>query len=150
MSSVRPSHNTQHVCELCNTFEPIPETSGSSARLPYPYPESTNPTEHNLEIFYRRVDGIHTETLVAATLFCPAPLMTRTDDTQTPKPRLCGVVGTCCLLAVCCEVLRLAGSLCLRGAFSGRVPCVDPGKENAFHVCKKVNFTANKQIGMLN
>ena len=27
----------------------VPETSGSSVRLPYSYPESTNPTEHNLK-----------------------------------------------------------------------------------------------------
>ena len=34
--------------EFCITSIPVPETSGSSVRLPYPYPESTNPTERNL------------------------------------------------------------------------------------------------------
>ena len=46
MSSVRPCHNTQNFCKFCNTFIPVPETSGSSVRLPYPDPEVTNPTEH--------------------------------------------------------------------------------------------------------
>ena len=49
VSSVRPCHNTRNLCEFSNTSIPVPETSGSSVRLPYPYPESTNPTEHNLE-----------------------------------------------------------------------------------------------------
>ena len=31
---------------------PIPGTSVSSGRLPYPYPESTKPTEHNLGMFF--------------------------------------------------------------------------------------------------
>ena len=44
-----PCHNTRNCCELCNTSIPVPETSASSVKLPYPYPESTNPTEHNLE-----------------------------------------------------------------------------------------------------
>ena len=48
VSSVRPSHNTRNFCELCNTSIPVPETSGSSVRLPYPDPDSTNPAEHNL------------------------------------------------------------------------------------------------------
>ena len=48
VSSVRPCHNTQNFCEFCNTSMPVPETSASSVRLPYLYPESTNPTEHNL------------------------------------------------------------------------------------------------------
>ena len=48
VSSVRPCHNTRNFCEFCNTSIPVPETAGSSVRLPYPYPESTNPTEHNL------------------------------------------------------------------------------------------------------
>ena len=48
MSSVRPCHNARKVCEFCNTSMPVPETCGSSVRLPYPYPESTSPTEHNL------------------------------------------------------------------------------------------------------
>ena len=47
MSSVRPCHNTRDFCEFCNTSIPVPETSRSSVRLlSYPYPESTNPTEH--------------------------------------------------------------------------------------------------------
>ena len=33
---------------FCNTSIPVPETCGSSVRLPYPYPEFTNPAEHNL------------------------------------------------------------------------------------------------------
>ena len=69
MSSVRPCHNTRNFCEFCNTSVPVPETSGSSVRLPYPYPQSTNPTEHNLGVdasrrekryplsFYRPKDG---------------------------------------------------------------------------------------------
>ena len=48
VSSVRPCHNTRNICEFCNTSIPSPEISGSSSRLLYPYPESTNPTEHNL------------------------------------------------------------------------------------------------------
>ena len=51
VSSVRPRHNTRNLCEFCNTSVPVPETSGSTVRLPYPYPECTNPTEHNLVIF---------------------------------------------------------------------------------------------------
>ena len=47
-SSVRPCHNTRNFCEFCNTSIPVPEISGSSVRPPCPYPESTNPTEHNL------------------------------------------------------------------------------------------------------
>ena len=39
--------NTRNFCEFCNTSIPIPETSGRSVRLPYPYPESTNPAEQN-------------------------------------------------------------------------------------------------------
>ena len=46
VSSVRPCHNTRN---LWNTFIPGPETSRSSVELPYPYPGSTNPTEHYLE-----------------------------------------------------------------------------------------------------
>ena len=50
VSSVRPCHNPRDFCEFCNTSIPVPKTSGSSVRLPYPYPESTNPAEHTLEI----------------------------------------------------------------------------------------------------
>ena len=35
VSSVRPCHNTRNFCEFCNTSIPVPETSGSSVRLPY-------------------------------------------------------------------------------------------------------------------
>ena len=42
--SVRPCHTTRNVREFCNTSIPVPETSGNSVRLPYQYPESTNPT----------------------------------------------------------------------------------------------------------
>ena len=55
VSSVRLCHNTWKICELCDTFIPVPETSVSSVRLPYPYPASTNPTEHNLGMFYHTV-----------------------------------------------------------------------------------------------
>ena len=48
VSSVRPCHNTRNFWKFFNTFIPAPETSGSSVRPPYPYPESTKPTEHNL------------------------------------------------------------------------------------------------------
>ena len=48
--AVRPCHNTRNFWKLCNMFIPVPETSGSYVRLPYPYPESTQPTEHNLGI----------------------------------------------------------------------------------------------------
>ena len=48
VSSVRPCHNTRNFCEFCNTSIPVPKASGSSVRLPYPYPESANPTEHNI------------------------------------------------------------------------------------------------------
>ena len=50
VSYVRPCHNTRNFWKFCNTFIPVPETSGSYVRLPYPYPESTQPTEHNLGI----------------------------------------------------------------------------------------------------
>ena len=56
VSSVRPCHNTRNFCEFCNTSAPVPETSASSVILPYPYPESTNPTEHHLAIL-RLVGG---------------------------------------------------------------------------------------------
>ena len=36
--------------EFCNSFIPVPETSGSSVGPLYPEPESTNPAEHNLEL----------------------------------------------------------------------------------------------------
>ena len=45
MSSVWLCHNTWNIWKFCNTSIPVPETSGSSVRSPYPYPESTNPTE---------------------------------------------------------------------------------------------------------
>ena len=48
VSSVRPCHNCRDVCEFCNTTILVPETSRSFARIPYPYSEFTNPTEHNL------------------------------------------------------------------------------------------------------
>ena len=51
VSYVRPCHNTRNFWKFCNTFVPVPETSGSCVRLPYLYPESTNSTEHN------RVEG---------------------------------------------------------------------------------------------
>ena len=35
MSSVRPCHNTRNFWKFHNTFIPVPETSGSSVRLPY-------------------------------------------------------------------------------------------------------------------
>ena len=38
VSSVRPCHNTGNFCEFCNTSIPVPDTSGSSVRLPYPSP----------------------------------------------------------------------------------------------------------------
>ena len=50
VSSVRPCHNTRSFWKFCNTFILVPETSGSYVSLPYPYPESTNPTEHNLAL----------------------------------------------------------------------------------------------------
>ena len=50
-SSVRLCHNTRNFWKLCNTSIPVPETSGSSVRPPYPYPESTKPTEHDLGSF---------------------------------------------------------------------------------------------------
>ena len=48
---VRPCHNTRNFWKFCNSFIPVPETSGSSVRPPYRYPESTNPTEHSLAKF---------------------------------------------------------------------------------------------------
>ena len=51
VSSVRPCHNTRNFFEFLNTSIPVPETSDCSVRLTYPYPESTNPTEHNLVIY---------------------------------------------------------------------------------------------------
>ena len=62
VSAVRPVHNTRgtgtacfvparNFCELCSTSLPVSETSGSSVRLPHLYPESTNPTEHDLRTF---------------------------------------------------------------------------------------------------
>ena len=49
------SYGTRNFWESCNTFIPVPQNSGSSVRLPYPYPESTNPTEHNLGTLYIRI-----------------------------------------------------------------------------------------------
>ena len=37
VSYVRLCHTTRNFCELCNTSIPIPETSGSSVRLLYPF-----------------------------------------------------------------------------------------------------------------
>ena len=39
VSSVRPCHNTRNFCEFCNTSIPVPGTSVSCVRSPYPYPE---------------------------------------------------------------------------------------------------------------
>ena len=50
-SSVCLCHNTRNFWKFCNTSIPVPETSGSSVRPPYSYPESTNPTEHDLGTF---------------------------------------------------------------------------------------------------
>ena len=63
VSSVRPCHNTRNFWNFCNTFILVPETSGSSVRLPYPYPKSTNPTEHGLEnlamfLNFRKLDKL--------------------------------------------------------------------------------------------
>ena len=52
VSSGSPCHNNRNFCGFCKTSIPAPETSGSSVRLPYPYLESTNPTEHNLVSFF--------------------------------------------------------------------------------------------------
>ena len=52
VSSVLPCHNTRSFCEFCNTSIRVPETSVSSVRLLYPYPETTNPTEHSLANFH--------------------------------------------------------------------------------------------------
>ena len=49
LSSVRLCHNTWNFCGFCDISIPVPGASVSSVRLSYPYPESTNPTEHNLE-----------------------------------------------------------------------------------------------------
>ena len=46
-----PQYPAGNFCEFCNTSIPVPETSVSSVRLPYPYPECTNRTEHNLGTF---------------------------------------------------------------------------------------------------
>ena len=40
---------TRNFCEFCTSFMPVPGTFVSYIRLPYPYPEFTNPTEHNLK-----------------------------------------------------------------------------------------------------
>ena len=45
-------HNARSLWKFCNTSIPVPENSGSSVRPPYPYPESTNPTEHDLGFLY--------------------------------------------------------------------------------------------------
>ena len=50
VSFVRLSCNTRNFCEFCNTSIPVPGTSASSGRLPYP--EATNPTEHNFGTFH--------------------------------------------------------------------------------------------------
>ena len=50
MSSVLRFRNTRNFCEFYNTSIAIPETSGSYIRSPYPHPEFSNPTEHNLRI----------------------------------------------------------------------------------------------------
>ena len=52
VSSVRPCHNSRNFYEVCNTCIPVPEPSGSYLRLPYPYPETTNPTQHSLANFH--------------------------------------------------------------------------------------------------
>ena len=52
MSSVCLYHVTRNFWKFCNTSIPVPESSKSSVRFPYPYPESTNPREHNLETFH--------------------------------------------------------------------------------------------------
>ena len=53
--NARPCHTTRNFWKFCNTFIPVPETFGSSVRLPYPYPESMNAAEHNLVGFLPRI-----------------------------------------------------------------------------------------------
>ena len=43
--------NTRNSGKFCITSIPVPETCRNSVRLPCPYPEPTNPTEHILVIF---------------------------------------------------------------------------------------------------
>ena len=77
--------------------------------------QQTDETSFIVPIFHRRADSIHTETLVAATLFCPAPRMTRTDETQTPKARLqCGPVPAVCSLCavLCCATVVRRFAVC--------------------------------------
>ena len=52
VSSAGSWHNPRNFCEICDTSIHVPETPGSSVRLPYPCPESINPTEYNLAFFY--------------------------------------------------------------------------------------------------
>ena len=40
--------HTLNFCEFCKNSIPVPGTSVSYVTLPYPYPEYTSPTKHNL------------------------------------------------------------------------------------------------------
>ena len=86
----------------------------------------------------------HTETLVVGTLFCPAPLMTRIDETQTPMARLlsgpAAAVCSLCLLLCCATAVRWF-AVCLR-AVCGCVcvPCANPGKKTPFTSLEKCEF----------
>ena len=51
LGSASLCHNTRNFWKFCNTSIPVPETSGSFVRLPYPYPEPTSPTELKRAIF---------------------------------------------------------------------------------------------------
>ena len=98
-----------------------------------------------------QADSIRTEMLVAATLFCSAPLMTQTDETQTPKALLlcCPVPLVCSLCAeqvLCygCSLVRSLRDLC-----GGCVPCAVPCKKTPSTSLKHVNFTENRQASVL-
>ena len=78
VSSACLCHNTRNFWKFCNSSIPIPETSGSSIRPPYPYPESTNPTELEVCISFSCAARSNVES-------CPrsvANFINRADDTK--------------------------------------------------------------------
>ena len=81
---------TRNFWKFCNTFIPVPETFGSSGRLPYPYPESTNPTERNIVIFVLYTTAV-SPLSKKYTYCCRTWSMNKTRDARRNVTGLCSV-----------------------------------------------------------
>ena len=95
VGSERPCHNTRNVWKFCNTSMPVPETSGSFERLPYPPPVIyKNPTEHNLvnnnNNNYKRRFVFEVRPTIPRTGSCPCPTTPTTVSMKDPRDNISG------------------------------------------------------------